>query len=46
MVYAGILHGVQLLFTHHYAIGTSGETSNDEIIDKQGSDKVLKVLKR
>ena len=46
MVYAGILYGAQLFFTHYHAIGSSGETGDSEIIDKQGADKLLVCLKR
>ena len=44
MVYAGILYGVQLFFTHCYTIGAFGETGDDETIDKLGADKLLKAL--
>ena len=38
--------GDQLLFTHYHAIGASGKTGDNEIIDKQGADKLLAALKR
>ena len=46
MVYADILYGVQLFFTHFYTIRASGETGYDETIDKIGSEKLLAALKR
>ena len=46
MVYAGILYGGQLFFTHCYIIGASDKTGDYEIIDKQGADKLLVSLKR
>ena len=46
MVYAGILYGGQLLFTHCHEINASGETGDNETIDKQGADKLLAALKR
>ena len=45
MVYTGIFYGGQLLFTNHHAIGASGETSDNEIIDKQSAYKLLAALK-
>ena len=45
MVYAGILYRGQLFFTHHHAIGASGEIGDDETIDKQGADKLLAASK-
>ena len=35
----------QLFFTHFHTIGASGETGDDETIDKQGADKLLAALK-
>ena len=35
-----------MFFTHHHTIGASGETGNNEKIDKQGADKLLEALKR
>ena len=45
MVYAGILYGGQLFFIHCHAIDASGETGDDEKIDRQGVDKFLAALK-
>ena len=37
--------GGQLLFTHCYTIGASGETGDDEKIEKQDADKLLTAFK-
>ena len=36
----------QLFLTHFQTIRAYSETGNNEIIDNQGADKVLKALKR
>ena len=46
MVYSGILYRGQVFCTHNHTIGASGETNNNETIDKQGADKLLIALKR
>ena len=38
--------GFELFFTHHHAIGASGETGDDEKIDNQSVDKLLAALKK
>ena len=37
---------VNCFLTHHHTIGASGETGDDETIDKLGADKLLAALKR
>ena len=39
------IRGVNRFFTHRHAIGASGETGDNETIDKQGADKLLAALK-
>ena len=46
MNYAGISYGGQLFFTHYHAISASGETGDDETMDKLGAEKLLAALKR
>ena len=45
MVSAGVLYGDQLFFTHPHTIG-AGEIRDNDMIDKQGADKLLAALKR
>ena len=46
MVYTGIWYRGQLFLTHCHITDASGETGDDDTIDKQGVNKLLVALKR